>query len=290
MSELLSDGQSGNNGEVTPQSTPQQTPQQGQVDSGNQGGGTVYDLGNDSMIRVPGEKEPVKYSEYIKRFVPQADFTRAQQAKAAELADAKRQLAQFQNQSRQQPQQTNQPNPINKLVSDLKSKPYITGEDAASMMTNLWEGGIVNLGKAISQRDQVINLLYQRLMGVDNTVGSLNSASREASFKQKMASVKQSMNLPDDPAVDEIMQDIYLSHEGEDLDREFPNLVKARWDALQKLIRASDQKRATDARQQTLRLPNRGGNGTPSRPAKQPFKNARDLADELFPALQGGNT
>lgn len=268
---------------------------------GGQGDGQAQavDISDETLIRVKGQKDPVKYGDYIKgQFVPKSDYTRSQQAKAAELKaaqetlrDRETRLEAFQRQ--QQGNAAPQANPVNELIKSLETKSYISGAEAAGLVKQLWDGGITKLAGAITQRDEVIKLLYNRMMQIDKSVGGIRETNQSQSLQQRFAAVKAELNLPDDPQVDEFLQDVYYSHEGEDLDQEFPNMVRARWEAYQKLLRVSDQQRVQSARKGVLAPGGqRGGNATPSNQLRNRVAkmDAKQLADEMWPLLGGGNT
>lgn len=286
--ELLSDGSTGGSETSAP----------GFGDGGDKGGAVPIDISDDTLIRVKGVKEPVKYSDYIKGFVPKSDFTRAQQAKAAELQRSQETLRDREQRlealTRQQTGNASaQQNPVNDLIKSLESKPYLSGAEAGGLVKQLWEGGIVKLAGAITQRDEIIKLMYNKLMSIDGNVGTMRTASQEQALQTRFNAVKTQLDLPDTPEIDEFLMDVYYSHEGEDLDQEFPNMVKNRWDSLQKLQRTLDQKRVQSARQ-TVLAPGgrRGGNATPSNAlrSKTATMDAKQLADSMWPLLQGGNT
>lgn len=286
---LLSDGSTSTDGQAAP----------GFGSSNDDGGGNAIELSDDTLIRVKGSDKPVKYSEYIKNgFVAKSDFTRAQQAKAQEAQAARQQLAEAQTrltafEQRQQGNAQPQANPIGDLVKSLEGKPYLSGSEAAGLVKQVWEGGVMKLAGAITQRDEVIKLLYNRVMQIDKGVTGLRGQSQEQGLQARFAQVKSELNLPNTPEVDEFIQDVYYSHEGEDLDAELPNMVRARWTALQNLIRTESQKQVRNARTSVLAPGGaRGGNATPSNGLRNKTSrmDARQLADEMWPLLGGPNT
>lgn len=265
--------------------------------SGNAGGGspTPIDLTNDSFVRIPGQKDPVKWSDFQRGYVPKADFTRSTQdyagkLKAAQAEIARRDEALRQYQSRQNSAQPQQ-NPLVPFLNDLKSRTYLDGAAGAQIVEQFYTHGLMPLAGAIQQRDEVINMLWQRLKGVDSTVGSFKQQKTEADFNARLADAIKTHSLPDDDAVRELGRDVYLSHEGEDLDQEFPSMLKARYDALTKLIRLADQKRAQEGRARLFKpLESAGGSGVPSKPLankKLMTADPKQLADELWPLVSG---
>lgn len=267
--------------------------------SGNAGGAgspTPIDISADSFVRIPGQKDPVKWSDFQRGYVPKADFTRSTQDYAAKLKAAQSEIArrdevlrQWQSRSTSaQPQQ----NPLVPFLNDLKQRTYLDGATGAQIVEQFYQHGLMPLASAIQQRDEVINMLWQRLKGVDSTVGNFTKQKSAADFENRLAEAIRTQGLPDDEAIRELGKDVYLSHEGEDLDHEFPSMLKARYDALVKLSRAADQRRAAEGRARLFKpgIESAGGQGTPSRPLankKLMMADPKQLADELWPLVSG---
>lgn len=262
---------------------------------GTGGSSTVYDLTADSMVRIPGEKEPVKWGDYSSRYVPKSEYTKTTQSYSQQIQQRDQQLQQLQQriQQAQSAQAQPQANPIGQTLQALMDKPYVTGREAATLVAQVLQNGIQPLQSALQQRDQLLTLLWQRLQAVDGIATNLNTQTRDQQFKQKLAGWKKDLELPDDPDVDEFLQDVYLSHEGNDLDQEFPAMVKARWGALQRIINAANNKKVDEARAARFNpaLKRGGGNATPGKPLRSSgFKDAKQIADELWDSLGGTQT
>ena len=128
------------------------------------GAGSVIELSDDSMVKLPGAKDPVRYGDHYKSF--QSEFTkRAQEAAGLrkEVAAAKQREADYQR--RLQAGQANrqgQPQRVNKLqelAGQLKSLTYLNGEQAASVVDHVMNE-IGGLTQELSRRDMAIAFMY----------------------------------------------------------------------------------------------------------------------------------
>ena len=266
---------------------------------GGDGGGAPtpqhIEISADSYIKAPGSDKPVKYSDYINGFVPKADFTRAQQKAAAEIQQRERALqdqeARFRSSASQiwqklqggQPGQGAPANSFDSALAQLETSPYVDGKTAAGLMRTMLDQNVKPLQDALAQRDNLLGLAFKKLQALDGTVGTLRNRTSAGDFNAKMATVRSSLGLPDDPIVSELLQDVYLSHEGNDLDREFPNMVKTRMDGLRQIFRAMDKKDADDAKTRRMGLPGRGGAASAGRPLKRGYQSPAQIAEMFWP-------
>src|SRR3990167_10703445 len=124
----------------------------GQVNNPNlsgAGGSNVIELSEDSMVKLPGAKDPVRYGDHYKGF--QSEFTKRAQEAAALRAEKAKLTAQIQDQQRRlqaqhQPQQgqQNQQSKLAELGAELKSLTYLNGEQAANVVNHVMQeiGGL----------------------------------------------------------------------------------------------------------------------------------------------------
>ena|SRR3990167_1148215 len=252
------------------------------------------DITDDTLIRVAGQKDPVKYGELYKNL--QGDYTKKSQA----VADAERKLAEQRagwdkERSAQetylkslaaqllQRQQQGQQRPGGDYRSKLASKQYLSGGDAAEMFDQVG-GGMSTIVQAITERDQVITALYQKLQGLEQVVTQLGGAHTNQSFEQKIGGWVKSLGLPEEAT--QLAKEIYLAYEGDDLDNEFPNILRERWDATVNLINSLNQKKVEQSRQSPFKLAGRGGNTSPEKLiGLKGHENAKDTADKLWDAM-----
>src|SRR3990167_2902401 len=118
----------------------------GQVNNPNlsgAGGSNVIELSEDSMVKLPGAKDPVRYGDHYRGF--QSEFTKRSQEAAtlrAEKAKLTQQIADYQRRLQAGQQQQGQQRPPNKLAelgAQLKSLTYLNGEQAASVVDHVMQ-------------------------------------------------------------------------------------------------------------------------------------------------------
>jgi len=252
--------------------------------SGNDSGQSApqpIELKDDTLVRVPGQQNPVKYGDYYKGF--QSQFTR----KAQEAADLQRRYKELEDRfnaaSRQpQSQPTNQPqNPAAAMVEKLRSLSYLNGNEAAEVVEQL-VGQFGQFGQALNQRDMVLLQLAKHIQKQNEALSGIQGRHSSAEFEGKINRWISDMGLPQEAK--DLAQEIYLAYEGDDLDNEFPTIFKQRWEQIQNLVRTMDKRRAEEARRLPF-VPGRGGQAGPSRPLNSGFKTAKEITDELWPAM-----
>jgi hypothetical protein len=168
--------------------------------------------------------------------------------------------------------------------ADVRDLPYVDGATVARLMEHLRGnelGGIVN---AIRQRDQALSLMHNQVLKLQKMLNEIQGKHVESEFDGRLRKVRDELGLPDQPWAMEFLQDIYLSHEGDDLADEFPNLARTRLNDLRKAIRELDKAEAEKAKR--VAIPGQGGNAVPSAKLNEGYKNPAQLADELWPLMQ----
>lgn len=249
----------------------------------------VIDLTDDSMVRVPGQKDPVKYGEYYRGF--QSQFTRKAQeaARAAErsqqleqaIRERDERLAYFQRQQ----QSAQQAAPGQALREKLAQLPYLSGQQAAEVIEHVG-GQFEQFGQALQERDAALVLLTRQLMQVNQVVNSLKDRTSTSDFDGKIHSYVESLGLPNE--AEELAKEIYLAYEGDDLDDEFPQILRTRWEQIENAIRQRDRQKVEAARRGPF-VPGKGGAGTPSSPLNNLSRaSARDIAESLWPGMVDG--
>jgi hypothetical protein len=235
-------------------------------------------LTDDMEVIPPGQEKPVKYGEFQRGF--QSQFTKASQ-KAANL---EREIAGL-KQAAQQQQQAGQPQTPSKrkqLIDNLKARTYLSGEEAASAIDNIF-GEVEN---DFSTRDQALRLIAQKLLQIDAQQQKFSQSANQSSFSNTIKSALTANKLPEE--LDEFAQLVYLSHEGADLDQEFPTLLKGFWDKFANVVRQMDQKKVEGAR--TSRFPGRGGQGSAGKPLDTSRMSPSQQADALWEMVQGSGS
>lgn len=272
---------------------PQGNGQAGQAGGGTYAGNpnapTVIDVSEDSMVRLPGQKDPVKYGEYYRKF--QSEFTkRAQEAQQARQ-QAQQQAARIQELERriqqgQAQQQGEKPNPVKELTQQLKSLQYLNGEQAAQVVESIMQQ-VGGYEQALQQRDMALGLMYRKLQQMEQGFKQIQSRHTMGDFESKMKKFASEAGIPDGGL--DFVKELYLAYEGDDLDQEFPSILSNRWTQIQNMLKEQNRKRVEEARNQPF-VPGRGGNGSPSRQL-QDFsrKSAREIADLMWPGMVDGS-
>jgi hypothetical protein len=247
---------------------------------------SVIELSDDSLVRLPGQKEPVKYGDHYRNF--QSQFTKkAQEAKQLQqrYQEAERQRQEYERRVREYESRnrSQQPNPGNDLRNRLSQLQYLSGEDAAAVVEHLQQ----THESAIQQRDAALALMAQQLIKINNVVKQLHSRSAGSDFDGKIARYVKDLGLPEEAT--ELAKEIYLAYEGDDLDSEYPNILRTRWQQIEAAITASQKRKVDEARQRRPFLPGKGGQGSPSKPLEGFSKaSAKDIADHLWPGMVDG--
>ena len=248
---------------------------------------SVVELTEDSMVRLPGAKDPVRYGDHYRGF--QSEFTkRAQEVSRLRQEHQKlqQQLQDYQRrmQAGERPQQQ-APNPSAELAQQLKSLTYLKGEDAAKVVEHI----TAQLGArdaALKQRDLALGLLYKKLQQVGQTVQQLNRVHNNSSFESKISKFVKDAGLPEKAT--NWAQELYVAYEGDDLDQEFPRILKERWEQLTGLHEEARKAKIEQARRLPF-VPGKGGNGSASRPLENLAKaSAKDIADAMWPGMVDG--
>jgi uncharacterized protein YukE len=233
---------------------------------------TVYDVNDDTLIRVPGRNEPVKFGEHFRGF--QSQFTKASQRAAQlerELAARDARLAEVQRQQQQAQRQGNQPAQPS-LADKLGQLPYLDGAAAAEMANSIYG--------EFKQRDQILVATLQELQKMRNVVNSLNQSHQGSAFEGKISKWVNDLGFP--PEAVDLAKEIYLAYEGDDLDNEFPQILQNRWAQLEKLFAARQQAKIAAAKKPPF-IPGRGGAAGPSKPLQlDPRLTAQQAADQIW--------
>jgi uncharacterized phage infection (PIP) family protein YhgE len=232
----------------------------------------------------------------------QAEYTRKTQALADERKqwDAQRdkqtqqlqqyaqqmQQQQYAQQAQQQAQQGQQSQQT--MLDQLRQMPYLDGATAAQLMERMVNEGINPLNKAIQNRDVALAQLHKQYKALQSNVGETRGAQAQKDLDSRFMKIREEQGLPDAEVIKEVMQDIYLSHEGDSLDSEFPAMMRNRWEAIQKAVRDSDRAAAKKAKNSPF--PSRGGEVSPTSGKTGGYKTPEERTNELWPMLNPGQS
>lgn len=229
------------------------------------------DINDDALIRVKGSDKPVKFGDHVRGF--QSQFTKASQeaARFKRELEAERQQRQQYEQERSRYQQ-NQPGQNQDPFGQVEALPYLSGKDAAQLLRQ--ERG------QLQQTNQVLIAALKKMQAMEATLGTLNSSHTSSAFNGKISNWLQEGGYP--PEAADLAKEIYLAYEGDDLDNEFPQIFKNRFDQMERIFTARRDAKVRANRPQPF-VPGRGGMASPSKPLEvKPESNARELADQLF--------
>lgn len=245
-------------------------------------------LTDDSFVLAPGRDKPVKYGELFRGF--QSDYTKKQQALARERAEwegSKRteegELRKLATELLSRQRQSSSPNtdPTASMLEKLRQVQYLSGADAAQLFEHL-QGNLGGQSQALQQRDQVIQGMHNYIQNLAKEVQQLKGTYTTQSWEGNLKGVVKQLGYPDE-AID-LAKEIYLAYEGDDLDAEFPSILRNRWEQLQNLF-DSRRKAAVDAARKKPfdGIPKRGGAGSAANPlGLKGNENAKDTADKLW--------
>ena len=247
---------------------------------------SVVELTEDSMVRLPGAKDPVRYGDHSRSF--QSEFTKRAQETARlrkehaalkqQNEDYQRRIAAVSGQQQAQPDETGQ------MVEALRQLPYLKGEEAAQVVQHLTQQ-FGKFGQELKTRDMALALIYNQLKEMGQTVSGLNKTSSNTQFGNLITSAMKAAGVPEQAR--EFAEELYSAYEGDNLPREFPQILKKRWEHLQGVFKTSRQQQAEQARR-TPFVPGRGGNGSASKPLTDlKGKSAAQIADMFWPGMNG---
>lgn len=244
---------------------------------------SVIDVDDNALIRVKGSDKPVKFGEHVKGF--QAQHTRAAQKAAQlekELVAERQRRSDYERRVQQATGQGgNQPNPGNQLLEQLKALPYLSGEQAV--------GVVEGITQQIKQRDMVTLALVQQIKQMKGVLDGLNQSHVMSGFDSKVNRWVKEANIPAEAT--EWVKKLYLAYEGDDLDQEFPAILKGEWENLNRLITSQRDAAARKAREDRLFVPGRGGNAGPNKPIQlKGSESPKDLADKLWEQFNESET
>jgi len=220
----------------------------------------------------------------------QWDTERTKQTQQLQQYAQQMQQQQYARQAQQQAQQqsTQGQQSQTAMLDQLRQMPYLDGATAAQLMERMVNEGINPLNQALQQRDQVISKLNKDYRDLSDRVGTNQGRQAEQDLDARFLKIREAQGLPDAEIVHELMRDIYLSHQGETLDQEYPEMLRKRWEGLQKAVRDADRAAAKAAKASPF--PSKGGEVSPTSGKTAGYKTPEDRANELWPMLNPGQS
>jgi hypothetical protein len=207
---------------------------------------------------------------------------------AQQLQQYAQQLEQQQQAGRQSSSQNTRQNQRESLMQQLQQMSYLDGPTAATLVQRIMDEGINPLNNAIKQRDQALSHIYKEYKTLKENVGNQTSKQAEVELASRISKAREDAGLPNEPWVNNLMEDVYYSHEGPGLTDQFPKMVQERWSAIQKGVRDADRLTAQEARKSPF--PTKGGEMSPTSGKTGGYKTPQERTDELWPMLNPGQT
>jgi len=239
---------------------------------------------------------PAQQAEYTKKTQALADDRKSwegersqQQQQLQHYAQQLQQQAASGQQQQRNAQQNQQQGAIRQqdtMLDQLSKMAYLDGPTAAELMRRMMTEGIQPLQQKLQQRDQALAHIYRDYKSLRDVVGKSYGKQAERDLDTRFSEIRNAQGLPDEEVIREIMQDVYYSHEGDDLNREFPEMVRKRLDGLRKTFRDMDRKTAAAAKKSPF--PSKGGEASPVAGKTGGYKSPQERADELWPMINPG--
>jgi hypothetical protein len=267
----------------------------GAVDSGADSGSVSTDAGASSgpitltestAFIPPGGKDPLTWDKFQSSYVPKDELTRMRQRDAAERQQWQQQQEarirqEYQQQFQQQFQRQQQGTQAQDFLSQLESAPYVDGKTMATVVREM--------AQQLSQSQAATQAAMQRIQAMQQQVQGVSSWRQQNDLQQTFSSVKAKLGLPENPAVDQILEDVYHSHTGWETEPgAFERMVTERWNALQSMVREMDRRKADAARAQTRPFVGQanGGSLKPGKALMRGNETPEAIADRLWPGMQ----
>lgn len=241
----------------------------------------------DARFIPPGGKDPVTWKDYSSGFVSKSDLTRMRQQDAATLKTEReaiqREQAQLKAASQQLaarlgPQQGPSPDPL----AQLAEAPYVDGKSVASIVRAFQQ--------ELAKRDQAMSLMQQQFQTVQTGYQSIQGRNQQAELQTLFGEAQKAANLPDNPAVRELIESEYHAHEGwqsisaDERISELSRIAKARVEGLTAAIRQQDKARVDEARTKARApvVPSKLNGRQQVRGGGSP----EEIASQLYPLMQ----
>lgn len=246
------------------------------LDRGAGGGGggaaapTAWEPKDDSLIRVGGKD--VSWKDYQAGFVSRDQHTTWERNKTAAEQELIKEAKRLENmlmeaqRGRGEQRTGQQVDPL----AEIEAMPVISGSDAAKLVRSLQQNGFGPIGQTIQLLQGQNAKLLERLDRMEKGFRPLADERSETQFNGRVTEALGSLGFLADMSkhenhaeLSELAEDIYKSHEpGDDLNKEFPGILKRRVDNLRKYFRALDKAEAEERVRTNRKFPLSGGNGS----------------------------
>ena len=248
--------------------------------------------GDTSTGQWPAEVQ----AEYTKKTQVLAEERKAWEALRAQehqrLQQYQNQLSQYghaQQQAAQQHAQSQAQTQQQGVLDQLRSMPYVDGNTMAQLVERIVNEGFTPMRQQQQQRDQAQSMLAQENKQLRALMTDAQAKQAEKDLTNKFIDLRTKHGLPDDEAINELMRDVYLSHENwSDNEGEYADKFSGRVDGLRKAFRGMDREAAIKAKQSPF--PSRGGESSLTSGKTGGYKTPEERTNELWPMLNPGQT
>ena len=268
------------------------------VENTNLGTTDAREFTDNDLVRVPWSKEPIKHGELYKRL--QADHTK----KTTEAANLRRQYERDRAEwtRSKQAEETRLKQLATELLAQrrgngqgqvdpfakLEGVQFVDGKTAAQLFRDLHENGLGGIHNAIRERDAVIETLAGQMQRLQRAFQQVSGTVAGSGFESKIDGFLKAQGLSD--KYKQFAKELYMAYEGDDLDEQFPQILRERVDGLKAMWEEEQNQRVESARKRPFPFPGKGGTGTTSKKlALTGRENARQTADVVWEAMQGGD-
>lgn len=246
---------------------------------------------------VPGEKAPIKAKDLYNRLRAGVTKTEQQFKKEREAFEAERQKYQAETRAERQrleqiaatlmSQQQGREAP-DEFLAELSGKQYLDGMTGAKLVQYLRKQTATEraqLVEHINKQNQVIVAIVGKLKELGGHVTEFHSTAEQTRQQKQIDAALKAAGLDDDAR--DLASELLAAYEGDDLEVEFPNLLKGRWNQIEAAIRNRDKAKVARLKQPSA-FAARGGDGAAARGAKFTGKeSAREMADKLWSEMEG---
>lgn len=262
----------------------------GAADSGAAAASQPITLTETSSFIPPGGKEPLTWDKFQSGYVSKDDLTRMRQRDASERqawqqTERQRIEQELRQQAQAQQTQTQQTGQTSDFLTQLEAAPFVDGKTVA--------GIVRQVAQQLSQSQHALQILHQQNQQLRQQVTGISGKWSQTELQSMFGTTKAKLGLPDDPIIDELLQDVYHSHTGWETDPQaFETTVSTRWKGIQSAIRNADRQRADQARQQNRPFAPGGPGGVakPSQPLLKGGESAEEIARRMWPGSQSVST
>ena len=235
-------------------------------------------------------------AEYTKKTQALADERKAWESHRSQetqrLQQYQTQLAQYgyaQQQAQQQASQSQAQTQQQGVLDQLRAMPYVDGNTMAQLVERIVSEGFTPMRQQQQQRDQAQSMLAQENKQLRAMMTDAQQKQAEKDLNTKFMDIRAKHGLPDDEAINELMRDVYLSHENwADNEGEYADKFGGRVDGLRKAFRGMDREAAIKAKQSPF--PSRGGESSLASGKTGGYKTPEERTNELWPMLNPGQT